>query len=97
MMLSTRSPRAITIWCATRLCLQIQTRAVEVSKAQVQLNRQLERAGTGTRFQVLQSETQLARDQQNLLTQEVGLRNSAIDLATNLNSQCYGQLAFGRI
>ncbi|MBU6452314.1 MAG: TolC family protein [Cyanobacteria bacterium REEB67] len=65
--------------------LQIQTRAVEVSKAQVQLNRQLERAGTGTRFQVLQSETQLARDQQNLLTQEVGLRNSAIDLATNLN------------
>ncbi|MBS2007094.1 MAG: TolC family protein, partial [Cyanobacteria bacterium SZAS TMP-1] len=65
--------------------LQIQTRAVDVSKAQVELNRQLERAGTGTRFQVLQSETQLARDQQNLLTQEVGLRNSAIDLATNLN------------
>ena len=65
--------------------LQIQTRAVEVSKAQVALNRQLERAGTGTRFQVLQSETQLARDQQNLLTQEVGLRNSSIDLATNMN------------
>lgn len=65
--------------------LQIQTRAVDVSKAQVELNRQLERAGTGTRFQVLQSQTQLARDQQNLLTQEVGLRNSAIDLATNLN------------
>jgi OMF family outer membrane factor len=65
--------------------LQIQCRAVDVSKAQVQLNRQLERAGTGTRFQVLQSETQLARDQQSLLTQEVGLRNSAINLATNLN------------
>jgi len=65
--------------------LQIQCRAVDVSKAQVQLNRQLERAGTGTRFQVLQSETQLARDQQALLTQEVGLRNSAISLATNLN------------
>jgi OMF family outer membrane factor len=65
--------------------LQIQCRAVDVSKAQVQLNRQLERAGTGTRFQVLQSETQLARDQQSLLTQEVGLRNSAILLATNLN------------
>jgi outer membrane protein TolC len=65
--------------------LQIQCRAVDVSKAQVQLNRQLERAGTGTRFQVLQSETQLARDQQSLLTQEVGLRTSAITLATNLN------------
>lgn len=65
--------------------LQIQTRAVEVSRAQVLLNNQLESAGTGTKFQVLQSETQLARDEQNLLTQEVALRNSAIDLATALN------------
>ncbi|MDP3509175.1 MAG: TolC family protein [Candidatus Melainabacteria bacterium] len=65
--------------------LQIQTRAVEVSKAQVLLNQQLERAGTGTRFQVLQSETQLARDEQALLTQEVDLRRTAIDLATALN------------
>lgn len=65
--------------------LQIQTRAVEVAKAQVLLNRQLERAGTGTRFQVLQSETQLARDEQALLTQEVALRRASIDLATRLN------------
>lgn len=65
--------------------LQIQTRAVDVSKAQVLLNQQLERAGTGTRFQVLQSETQLARDEQALLTQEVDLRRTAIDLATALN------------
>ncbi len=65
--------------------LEIQTRAVEVSQAQVDLNRQLENAGTGTKFQVLQSETQLARDQQNLLTQQVDLRKSAIDLATRLN------------
>ncbi|HEY9713164.1 MAG TPA: TolC family protein [Chroococcales cyanobacterium] len=65
--------------------LQIMTRAVDVSRAQVTLNQQLERAGTGTKFQVLQSETQLARDEQNLLTQEVSLRNSSIDLATVLN------------
>jgi outer membrane protein TolC len=65
--------------------LQIQTRAVEVSRAQVLLNQQLEQAGTGTKFQVLQSDTQLARDEQNLLGQEVALRNSAIDLATTLN------------
>ena len=65
--------------------LQIQTRAVEVSRAQVVLNQQLEQAGTGTKFQVLQSDTQLARDEQNLLGQEVALRNSAIDLATTLN------------
>ncbi len=65
--------------------LQIQTRAVEVSRAQVLLNQQLESAGTGTKFQVLQSDTQLARDEQNLLGQEVALRNSAIDLATTMN------------
>jgi outer membrane protein TolC len=65
--------------------LEIQTRAVDVSQAQVNLNEQLERAGTGTRFQVLQSETQLARDQQALLQQEVSLRRSAIQLGTTLN------------
>ena len=71
--------------CMHHRTLEIQTRAVEVSQAQVDLNRQLENAGTGTKFQVLQSETQLARDQQNLLTQEVDLRTSAINLATTLN------------
>jgi outer membrane protein TolC len=65
--------------------LQIQTRAVEVSKAQVLLNQQLERAGTGTKFQVLQSQTQLATDEQNLLNQQVALRSSSIDLAAVLN------------
>jgi outer membrane protein TolC len=65
--------------------LQIQTRAVEVSRAQVALNNQLQTAGTGTKFQVLQSETQLASDEQNLLNQEVALRASSIDLATLLN------------
>jgi OMF family outer membrane factor len=65
--------------------LQIQTRAVEVSRAQVTLNQQLESAGTGTKFQVLQAETQLANDEQNLLNQEVALRAASIDLATLLN------------
>jgi len=51
----------------------------------VLLNQQLEAAGTGTKFQVLQSETQLATDEQNLLNQEVALRSSSIDLATLLN------------
>lgn len=65
--------------------LQIQTKAVEVSQAQLNLNSQLERAGTGTKFQVLQAETQLARDQQALLAQEIALRRAAIRLATVLN------------
>ncbi|MBI4532634.1 MAG: TolC family protein, partial [Candidatus Melainabacteria bacterium] len=37
------------------------------------------------RFNVLQSETQLARDEQNLLVQEVALRQAAIQLAAALN------------
>jgi outer membrane protein TolC len=65
--------------------LQIQTRAVEVSQAQLLINQQLEGAGTGTKFQVLQAETQLASDEQNLLNQQVALRAAAIDLATFLN------------
>ncbi len=77
--------RAYYLMVRNEALLEIQTRAVDVSQAQVNLNDQLERAGTGTRFQVLQSETQLARDQQNLLTQEVSLRRAAIELGTVLN------------
>src|SRR5262249_29833459 len=49
------------------------------------LNRQLEQAGTGTRFQVLQAETQLALDEQNLLTQQVNFRQAALNLGVLLN------------
>lgn len=65
--------------------LEIRVRAVETSRAQLVLNQQLERAGTGTYFNVLQADTQLASDEQNLLTQEVAFRNSAINLANTLN------------
>lgn len=77
--------RAYYLMVRNEALLEIQTRAVDVSQAQVNLNQQLESAGTGTRFQVLQSETQLAKDQQNLLTQEVSLRRAAINLGTILN------------
>lgn len=65
--------------------LAIQVSAVETSQAQLDLNQKLERGGVGTHFNVLQSETQLATDQQNLLAQEVALRTAAIQLATDLN------------
>lgn len=65
--------------------LEIRVRAVETSRAQLVLNQQLERAGTGTYFNVLQADTQLASDEQNLLTQEVAFRNAAINLANSLN------------
>ncbi len=65
--------------------LEIRVRAVETSRAQLILNQQLERAGTGTYFNVLQQDTQLALDEQQLLTQEVAFRQSAINLANSLN------------
>ncbi len=65
--------------------LEIRVRAVETSRAQLVLNQQLERAGTGTYFNVLQADTQLASDEQNLLTQEVTFRTAAINLANSLN------------
>lgn len=65
--------------------LEIRVRAVETSRAQLVLNQQLERAGTGTYFGVLQADTQLATDEQNLLNQEVAFRTAAINLANSLN------------
>lgn len=65
--------------------LEIRVRAVETSRAQLVLNQQLERAGTGTYFNVLQADTQLATDEQNLLNQEVTFRTAAINLANTLN------------
>jgi outer membrane protein TolC len=66
--------------------LQIQVQAVEVSRAQLKLNKQLQAAGTGTYFNVLQAETQLAIDEQALLQQQVALRQAAIQLGAALNA-----------
>jgi outer membrane protein TolC len=70
---------------ANEALLQIQVSAVETARAQLDLNQKLERGGVGTHFAVLQSETQLATEEQNLLGQEVALRNSAMQLAADLN------------
>jgi outer membrane protein TolC len=72
--------------------LTIQIRAVETSKTQVDLNQKLERAGTGTRFNVLQSQTQLATDEQNLLNAEVALRQAALALGVLLNQDLSGNM-----
>lgn len=65
--------------------LEIRVRAVDTSRAQLVLNKQLEAAGTGTYFNVLQADTQLANDEQSLLGQEVAFRTAAITLAKTLN------------
>jgi outer membrane protein len=65
--------------------LQIRIRAVEVSKAQLQVSQNLVQSGRGTNLDLFQSETQLSSDTQNLIDQQVARRISAIKLSDFLN------------
>ena len=66
--------------------LQIRVRSVELSRSQLKLNEQLKDAGVGTNFAVYQSRTQLALDKQALLTQQVQVRQAALELARVMNT-----------
>lgn len=66
--------------------LAIRTRAVAISEEQVRLNSAQEKAGVATGLDVLQSQAQLASDQQNLIDQQNTRRQSAIQLAHIMNS-----------
>jgi len=68
-----------------RILLQIRAKAVEVSEEQLKVNQRMEKAGTGTRFAVMQSETVLANNRQALLQQQVTVRSSALALNFSLN------------
>ncbi len=68
-----------------RVLMQIWAKAVEVDQEQLKINEAKEKAGTGTRFAVLQSETQLASDRQSLLQQQVAVRQAALALNFALN------------
>ena len=65
--------------------LRIRAKSIEVSTLQLgQVNTQF-KAGTGTRFAIMQSRTQLANDKQALLAQQIATRQSALLLAYALN------------
>lgn len=66
--------------------LAIRTRAVSISEEQVRLNTAHEKAGIATGLDVLQSQAQLASDEQNLIEQQNARRQSAIQLAHLMNS-----------
>lgn len=66
--------------------LQIRVRSVELSRTQLRLNEQLRDAGVGTNFAVYQSRTQLALDKQELLQQQVAVRQAALELARVMNT-----------
>jgi outer membrane protein TolC len=73
--------------------LQIRSKAVEVSQAQLSINRDLKTAGLGTDFEVMQSSTLLALDRQRLVRQEVTTRRAALQLAVALNTSVIQNLA----
>lgn len=65
--------------------LQIRVKAVETSEGQLSLNKDLRQGGLATNLEVLQAETQLSQDRQNLIDQQVARREAAIALAEFLN------------
>ncbi len=69
----------------SRVLLQIRAKSVEASEEQLKINDQMLKAGTGTRFAVMQSQTQLATDRQALLQQQVAVRQAALALNFSLN------------
>lgn len=65
--------------------LEIRVKAVETSEAQLALNKDLKEGGLATNLDVLQAETQLSQDRQNLIDQQISRRDAAIVLAEFLN------------
>ncbi|MBY0545719.1 MAG: TolC family protein [Candidatus Obscuribacterales bacterium] len=68
--------------------LQIRIKAVETSEALVEKNRIQYQYGANTQLDVLQAETQLTKDRQALISQQIARRKAAVLLATNLNLNC---------
>lgn len=64
--------------------LQIRVKAVEESKSILKLNEDLYAEGAATRLEVMQARSQMSRDRQALISQQVKRRQAAIDLATAL-------------
>lgn len=65
--------------------LEIRIDAVRTSEEQLRLNQARFRSGLATNLEVLQSKTQLSRDKQALVDQQIERRSSAIALANTLN------------
>ena len=72
--------------------LQIRVDAVQVSEEQLRRNQDRFHAGLATNLDVLQSKTQLSRDRQALLDQQVSRRSASIALADSLNVNLSGDI-----
>ena len=65
--------------------LDVLEKSVEEANAIVELNKNLDRNGAGTRFDVLQAETQIAEQEQQFISQQALLRETSINLSRLLN------------
>ena len=65
--------------------LNVLAKAVEEAKSEVDLNQNLEKEGTGTRFDVLQSQVLFAEQEQLFISQQAMFREASINLARILN------------
>lgn len=65
--------------------LQIKIKSVEAGSGLLLINEDLYANGVNTMMEVLQAKTQLSRDRQELIKQQIARRQSAIKLSTTLN------------
>ncbi len=65
--------------------LQIKIKTVEAGSGLLLINEDLYANGVNTMMEVLQAKTQLSRDRQELIKQQIERRQSAIKLSTTLN------------
>ena len=65
--------------------LNVFAKSVEEAQSELELNKNLEKSGAGTKFDVLQSEAQLAEQEQKYIVQQSEFREASINLARILN------------
>ena len=65
--------------------LDVLAKSYEEAKSVYELNQSLEKQGAGTKFDVLQSEAQLAEQEQLFIAQQINFREAAISLSRLLN------------
>lgn len=75
-----------------QMLLHIRVKSLESSRAALAVNSTLFQSGSGTKYAVMQSKTQVASDAQKLVSQEVELRRANIELAALLNQSLFENL-----
>ncbi|HEY9682804.1 MAG TPA: TolC family protein [Oculatellaceae cyanobacterium] len=71
--------------CLAHALLRIRLKAIEVSRGELKLNEDKLKNGTGTRYAIVQSKSQLASDEQALLAQQIATRQASLTLGYNLH------------